>query len=42
MDLMFEEVTATDAALLFVSHDPSLAPRFDRQVALANINGATA
>ena len=41
IDLMFEEVTATDAALLFVSHDPNLANRFDRQVALADINGAT-
>ena len=41
MDLMFEEVTATDAALLFVSHDPNLANRFDRQVTLADINGAT-
>ena len=41
MDLMFEEVTATDAALLFVSHDPSLATRFDRKVTLSDINGAT-
>ena len=42
MDLMFEEVTTTNAALLFVSHDPHLATRFDRQVTLADINGATA
>ena len=42
MDLMFEEVTTTDAALLFVSHDSRLATRFDRQVTLADINGATA
>ena len=41
MDLMLEEVTTTDAALLFVSHDPRLATRFDRQVTLADINGAS-
>ena len=42
MDLMFEEVRANNTTLLFVSHDPQLAARFDRQVALADINGASA
>jgi len=37
VDLLFEEVHAADAALLMVSHDPTLAERFDRCLPLAAI-----
>ena len=40
LDLLLGEVAAADATLLFVSHDLSLAARFDRSVALAAINRA--
>ena len=35
LDLVFAEVAAAGATLLFVSHDAALAPRFDRAVELA-------
>ncbi|MBM3386645.1 MAG: ABC transporter ATP-binding protein [Betaproteobacteria bacterium] len=38
IDLLLAEATAAGAALLFVSHDERLAARFDRVVALAEIN----
>lgn len=38
LDLLFREVEAADAALLFVSHDASLGMRFDRTIALSDIN----
>lgn len=41
LELLFAEVTATGATLLFVSHDADLAPGFDRSVSLADINRAT-
>lgn len=37
VDLLFTEVGAADAALLMVSHDETLADRFDRVVRLADI-----
>lgn len=37
LDLLFEEVERAEATLLMVSHDPTLAPRFDRTVALGDI-----
>ena len=40
IDLLQSECRATGAALLFVSHDRSLAPRFDRSVELKQINRA--
>ena len=40
IELLSEEANQTGAALLFVSHDSSLAPLFDRAVDLAEINGA--
>ena len=40
IDLLSEEATRTGAALLFVSHDASLAPMFDRAVDLRDINRA--
>ena len=42
IELLSEEANQTGAALLFVSHDSSLAPLFDRAVDLAEINGAAA
>jgi putative ABC transport system ATP-binding protein len=39
VDLLLQEATAAAATVLFVSHDLSLAPRFGRAVALAEING---
>ena len=39
--LLSEEVQKTGAALLFVSHDASLAKLFDRAVDLAELNSAT-
>lgn len=40
LDLLFQEVGAAHATLVFVSHDPDLGSRFDRTVALAEINRA--
>jgi len=37
--LLIQECTAAGAALLFVSHDLSLAPRFHRSLSLRDING---
>lgn len=42
IDLLLAETAAAGAALLFVSHDARLAAHFDRTVALADINRATA
>jgi putative ABC transport system ATP-binding protein len=39
--LLFAECRAAGAGLLFVSHDHSLNPLFDRAVALADLGGAT-
>ncbi|GAB6054131.1 ABC transporter ATP-binding protein [Magnetospira thiophila] len=38
LDLLFQEVREAGATLLFVSHDASLEPAFDRSVALSDIN----
>ncbi|CAG8868302.1 putative ABC transporter ATP-binding protein YknY [Pseudomonas fluorescens] len=38
--LLFEECRAAGASLLFVSHDQSLAPLFDRDLSLAELNRA--
>ncbi len=38
LDLLFGECTRADAALIFVSHDAGLAPRFDRTIAIGDIN----
>jgi len=40
LKLLVEEVDANGASLLFVSHDASLAPRFDRALDMANLNAA--
>lgn len=40
LDLLFKEIEAVGATLLFVSHDTSLQAKFDRTVALASINRA--
>lgn len=40
ISLLTEEATRTDAALLFVSHDPALAAHFDRALNLAELNTA--
>lgn len=37
LDLLFDQIRASGAALLMVSHDPRLAARFDRVVALEDI-----
>jgi putative ABC transport system ATP-binding protein len=37
LDLLFAEVAAAGATLIMVSHDQSLAPRFDRILRLAEI-----
>ena len=37
LDLMFAQADAAGATLLMVSHDPALAARFDRSVALPEI-----
>ncbi len=37
LNLLFEEVARAEATLIMVSHDPALASRFDRTVALADI-----
>ncbi|WP_289533682.1 ABC transporter ATP-binding protein [Pseudomonas sp. SO81] len=41
LQLLFAECRAADASLLFVSHDQSLAPLFDRSVSLAELNRAS-
>ena len=40
LQLLFAECTAAGAGLLFVSHDRSLASRFDRHLTLAQLNAA--
>jgi len=40
LDLLFRECARERAALVFVSHDASLAPLFDRAIAFAEINRA--
>ncbi|EIK52844.1 ABC transporter ATP-binding protein [Stutzerimonas stutzeri TS44] len=40
LDLLFSECRAAGASLLFVSHDQSLAPHFDRSLTLAELNRA--
>jgi putative ABC transport system ATP-binding protein len=40
LDLLFRECEHDRSALVFVSHDASLAPRFDRTIRLAGINRA--
>ena len=40
LDLLFREVAAAGAALVFVSHDRSLAEGFDRTVSLPDVNAA--
>jgi putative ABC transport system ATP-binding protein len=42
LDLLFRECAREGATLVFVSHDASLAPRFDRSVELAQLNRAGA
>ncbi len=42
IELLSQEAARTGAALLFVSHDASLAPHFDRAVDLTQINRAVA
>jgi putative ABC transport system ATP-binding protein len=38
LDLLLGECAAHGTTLLFVSHDPGLASRFDRQCSLAELN----
>jgi putative ABC transport system ATP-binding protein len=40
LDLLFRECARERAALIFVSHDASLAPLFDRSIQFADINRA--
>ena len=40
IDLLFKECRKEDTSLVFVSHDTSLAPLFDRTVQLVDINRA--
>jgi putative ABC transport system ATP-binding protein len=40
IELLFAQVARADSTLLFVSHDRDLAPHFDRQVSLPEINRA--
>ncbi len=42
LDLLFEQCEQAGAALIFVSHDPQLAGRFDRIVSMTDINRAPA
>jgi putative ABC transport system ATP-binding protein len=42
LDLLFRECAREQAALIFVSHDASLAPRFDRAIQFGDINRAMA
>jgi putative ABC transport system ATP-binding protein len=37
--LLFQQCTEAEATLLFVSHDRSLVPLFDRAVSLPELNG---
>ena len=39
LDLLFQEVAAQGSTLIFVSHDPQLAERFDRVIELAEHDG---
>lgn len=41
ISLLSSECRASEATLIFVSHDASLRSQFDRQIALAEINSAT-
>lgn len=41
LDLLFAECRSAGSSLLFVSHDQSLARRFDRSLSLAELNRAT-
>lgn len=41
LDLLFAELSASGASLLFVSHETGLGPLFDRTIPLADINRAT-
>ena len=41
LQLLFTECRAAGASLLFVSHDQSLAPLFDRSLSLAELNRAS-
>ncbi len=38
MDLLFREAEAQHCTLVFVSHDPQLADRFDHQISLRSVN----
>ncbi len=40
MDLLFAQIEEAGSSLLFVSHDTSLAPRFDRSISLSEISGS--
>lgn len=40
MSLLFSEITDAGATLLFVSHDVTLASKFDRQTTMSDINNA--
>ena len=40
VDLLSEECAASASAVLFASHDPALAPRFDRSLSMAALNAA--
>ena len=42
IDLLFDQVDQAGSGLLFVSHDQSLAARFDRQLDLRSVNSAGA
>ena len=40
VDLLSEECAAAGSAVLFASHDPALATRFDRSLSMATLNAA--
>ncbi|MEM9706487.1 MAG: ABC transporter ATP-binding protein [Pseudomonadota bacterium] len=40
LDVLFHETKASGAALLFISHDPTVAQNFDRQVSMETLNAA--
>jgi putative ABC transport system ATP-binding protein len=42
IDLLLAECREANSAVLFVSHDLSLAPQFDRRIALADVNRTAA
>ena len=42
VDLLSEECAAAGSAVLFASHDPALATRFDRSLSMASLNAAPA